>query len=211
MTDWKTIRLKFVAPSTREILSTRPDGMRYLGLENIESRTGRLLLDIEQEQVDSSVVCFDQSSVLFGKLRPYLAKVAIPDFRGVATTEIMVFKPTELIERRFLYYLLLSDSFIKQVSAMTDGAKMPRVDPKDILNLSFAIPPLATQLRITAYLDEQTAKIDKLTTSRLPSNNEKFTGLLERKIELLQEYRAALIDECVTGEREGIANGLENG
>lgn len=208
--DWKEIRLKFVAPSVRQILSARSGGMRYLGLENIESRTGRLLLDTEQEQVESSVVCFDQNSVLFGKLRPYLAKVAMPDFHGVATTEIMVFKPTNQIDRRFLFYLLLSDGFIKKVSAMTDGAKMPRVDPKDILNLRFAIPSIGTQRRIAAYLDEQTAKIDKLTTNRLPPNTEKLTGLLERKIALLQEYRASLIHECVTGER-GLTADRESG
>jgi type I restriction enzyme S subunit len=183
---WQTTRLKFVAPSTRQILPARLVGARYIGLENIESGTGKLLLETEQEQVDSSVVAFDERSVLFGKLRPYLAKVATPDFRGVASTEIMVFEPVHGNDRRFLSYSLLSDGFITRVSAMVDGAKMPRANPDDVLNLRLAVPPPAEQRRIAAYLDEATGKIDRLVRLR------------RRQMELLREQRAALIQQAVT-------------
>ena len=150
---WQKIRLKFFAPSVRKILSSRPEGLRYLGLENIESGTGKLLLEKEQEQVESSVVAFDERSILFGKLRPYLAKVAMPDFCGVASTEIMVLEPINNNDRRFIAYSLLSDEFIKCVSGMTDGAKMPRANPGDVLNLRLCKPEPDEQRRISAYLD----------------------------------------------------------
>lgn len=185
-TSWQKMRLKFFAPSARKILPSRPQEMRYLGLENIESRTGKLLLDTEQEQVDSSVVAFDEHSVLFGKLRPYLAKVATPNFRGVASTEIMVLEPANNNNRQFLAYSLLSDEFIKRVSGMTDGAKMPRANPGDVLNLSLSVPPPFEQERIAAYLDEQTAKIDRLIDMR------------RRQMALLKEQRAAMIQQAVT-------------
>lgn len=183
---WQEIRLKFFAPLVRKILPNRPEGMRYLGLENIESCTGKLLLDTEQTQVDSAVVIFDERSVLFGKLRPYLAKVAMPNFCGVASTEIMVFEPADNNDRKFISYLLLSDGFIKRVSGMTDGAKMPRVNPDDVLNLNLFIPEPSEQRRIAAYLDQQTAKIDRLIDLR------------RRQIALLKEQRAALIQQAVT-------------
>lgn len=182
----RKMRLKFFAPAIRKILPSRPLGSRYLGLENIESGTGKLLLDTEQEQVDSSVVAFDEKSVLFGKLRPYLAKVAIPDFSGVASTEIMVFEAAAGNDRRFLAYSLLSDEFIKCVSGMTDGAKMPRANPDDVLNMRLYAPPPAIQRRIASYLDEQTANIDRLMEMR------------RRQIELLKEQRASIIQEAVT-------------
>ncbi|TAN84478.1 MAG: restriction endonuclease subunit S [Gallionella sp.] len=184
-TGWQKIRLKFFAPSVRKILPSRPKGMRYLGLENIEPGTGKLLLDTEQEQVDSSVVAFDKHSVLFGKLRPYLAKVATPDFGGVASTEMMVFEPANNNNRQFLAYSLLSDEFIKRVSGMTDGAKMPRANPGGVLNLSLCVPPSFEQKRISAYLDKQTAKIDRLMDMR------------RRQMDLLKEQRAALIQQAV--------------
>lgn len=185
-TSWQKIRLKFLAPSSRELLASRPEGIRYLGLENIESGTGKLLLETEQEQVDSSVVTFDEESVLFGKLRPYLAKVAAPDFKGVASTEIMALKPVGSNNRRFLAYSLLSDEFIKRVSGMTDGAKMPRANPNDVLNLSLRVPPIGIQSRIASHLDAQTAKIDRLMDMR------------RRQIALLQEQKAALLQQAVT-------------
>ena len=163
---WRKMRLKFVAPATRQILSARPKGMRYVGLENIESGTGRLLLDSEQEQVDSSVVAFDERSVLFGKLRPYLAKVAMPDFCGVASTEIMVFEPAGENDRRFLSYALLSDEFIKRVSGLTDGTKMPRANPGEVCNLRISITAPFEQRRIADYLDAATGKIDRLVGLR---------------------------------------------
>ena len=183
---WQIKRLKFVAPSRRQILSSRPIGVRYIGLENIEPGTGKLLLETEQEQVESSVASFNERSVLFGKLRPYLAKVATPNFYGVASTEIMVLEPKDGNDQRFLSYSLLSDGFIKRVSAMVDGAKMPRANPNDVLNLRLDLPCPPEQRRIAAYLDEQTAKIDRLMELR------------RRQMALLKEQRAALIQQAVT-------------
>jgi type I restriction enzyme S subunit len=181
-----SMRLKFIAPTVRKILPFRPEGIRYIGLENIEAGTGKLLLDTEQEQVDSSVIAFDEHSVLFGKLRPYLAKVAMPNFRGVASTEIMVLEPKEGIDQRFLAYSLLSDEFIKCVSSMTDGAKMPRANPDDVLNLRLCVPKATEQRDIADYLDEQIIKLDRLMNMR------------RRQMGLLKEQRASLIQQAVT-------------
>ena len=41
---WQLQRLKFVAPPSTEKLAEKPSNKVYLGLENIESKTGRLLL-----------------------------------------------------------------------------------------------------------------------------------------------------------------------
>lgn len=181
-----TKRLKYIAPLRRDLLPGRPEGLRYLGLENIEAHTGRLLLESEQEAVDSSVVAFDEESVLFGKLRPYLAKVAVPDFTGVGSSEILVFQPRPATDRRFLYYALLAQDFVSRVSALVDGAKMPRAEPAGVANLALYAPPLPEQRRIANYLDEQTAKIDRLIELR------------RRQIELLAEQRACAIQQAVT-------------
>lgn len=185
-TDWQEKRLKFIAPLSRRILPGKPLDARYLGLENIESGTGKLHLETEQELVESSVISFDGNSILFGKLRPYLAKVATPDFDGVASTEIMVLLPANGNDRGFLAYSLRSDGFIRRVSALTDGAKMPRANPSNVMNLDLPLPSFFLQRRIAAYLDRQTEKIDRLMNLR------------RRQIELLKEQRAAIIQRAVT-------------
>ena len=75
---WQARRLKYSAPLRIGKLDRKPEEAVYIGLEHIESWTGRLLLNTQPESVDSIVGTFVAGDVLFGKLRPYLAKSARP-------------------------------------------------------------------------------------------------------------------------------------
>ncbi len=183
---WDVMRLKYVAPASTAKLIEKPDELPYLGLENIESKTGKLLLDNPVENVESTVGLFSKGNVLFGKLRPYLAKVVFVDFRGVCTTELLVLVPNAIVNGKFLFYRLLSEDFIKLVNSLTYGTKMPRVSSEQIGNLPVQLPPLSEQYTITAFLDRKTARINDLIAKK------------ERLIELLQEKRAVLISLAVT-------------
>src|SRR2546421_2028761 len=185
-TDWEVKRLKNLAPSSTEKLTEKPDGLPYLGLENIESQTGRLLLDTPLENVESTVSVFNSGNVLFGKLRPYLAKVVYVDFSGVCTTELLVLQPNAIVNGKFLFYRLLSEDFIKLVNSLTYGTRMPRVSSEQIGNLPVSLPPLAEQRAIAAFLDHETDRINNLIAKK------------EQLIELLHEKRAALISHAVT-------------
>lgn len=57
-----------------------------VGLENIQSQTGRFI-ETESE-FDGDGIEFKPNDILFGKLRPYLAKVYLSDFRGSAVGDI---------------------------------------------------------------------------------------------------------------------------
>src|SRR5579859_7931212 len=114
---WEVKRLKYVAPSSTAKLTEKPDDLPYLGLENIESQTGRLLLDTPIENVESIVGLFNKGNVLFGKLRPYLAKVVCVDLSGVCTTELLVLQPNAIVNGKFLFYRMLSEDFIKLVNS----------------------------------------------------------------------------------------------
>jgi type I restriction enzyme S subunit len=158
----------------------------YLGLEHVESKTGRLLLDVPVEKVDSAVGLFERGDVLFGKLRPYLAKVVFAEFSGVCTTELLILKPGTKINGKFLFYQLLSSELIKAINSLAYGARMPRVGENELNNVRASLPPLSEQQTIAAFLDRETAKIDQLIAKK------------ERQIALLQEKRAATISHTVT-------------
>ena len=183
---WEVKRLKYVAPPREEKLVEKPDDLPYLGMEHIESKTGRLILDTPVENVESTVYVFDPGDVVFGKLRPYLAKVAHVDFRGVCTSELLPLHPAGSVQGRFLLYQLLCDDFIKLVNSFTYGTKMPRASPEQIGNVPVPFLPDSEQQIIAAFLDWETAKIDALVAKK------------ERLIELLQEKRATLITQAVT-------------
>lgn len=69
------------------------------------------------------------------------------------------------------------------VSAAQPGLAIERIQ-----TLSLPVPPFQEQVDIAQYIDTEAAKID-YTISRI-----------EREVELMQEYRTALISEVVTGK-----------
>ena len=183
---WEMKRLKYTAPLAANKLGSKPDDVLYVGLENIESWTGRLLLENQPETVDSTVVTFGPGDVLIGKLRPYLAKVAVPDFLGAATSEALVIQPSERLSSAFLAYSLLNAPYIFWLNTMSYGARMPRVSPEEVSDSFMPLPPLSEQHAIAAFLDSETAKIDELVAQK------------ERLTELLHEKRIANISQAVT-------------
>ena len=67
-------RLKVHADNIIDLTrDTDNDGL-YLGLEHVEGWTGRLALDESDPAFESLGKRFQAGDVLFGKLRPYLAK-----------------------------------------------------------------------------------------------------------------------------------------
>jgi type I restriction enzyme S subunit len=184
---WEVRRLKFAAPQVNAKLSAKPSEKIYLGLENIESGTGQILFDSLSDNVESIVATFQPGDILFGKLRPYLAKVIHADFDGVCTTELLVLRPIRpVVEGRFLFYMLLSHNFINIIDSMTYGAKMPRANATQIGNLPAIFPPLPEQRAIAAFLDRETAHIDTLIARK------------RELIDLLHRQRTAIISHAVT-------------
>ena len=183
-----TKRLKHVVSLRRSHIAGIDDDRPYVGLENIASWTGRLRGDYSASPIRESAPSsntFQPGDVLFGKLRPYLAKVWVAEFAGRSTTECLVMKPVE-VEKRFLKYLCLNRDFIDAVNASTFGSKMPRADWRIVGNVSVPAPEARRQHAIADYLDRETARLDALMLAK------------ERVLGLLTEKRRALITRAVT-------------
>ena len=86
--QWNIRRIKYLANIRNVKAGDSDNDKTYVGLENIESRTGKLLLnrDDEQQLIGETANIFKKGDVLFGKLRPYLAKCIIADFDGRCTS-----------------------------------------------------------------------------------------------------------------------------
>ena len=190
---WEVKRLKyFFRLITEKNCSLQT---KKVALENIESWTGRFI-DSEVDYQGEGI-SFLKGDVLFGKLRPYLAKVLNTKFSGASVGDIFVMRPKLGISSIFAFYRFLSKPFIDIVNGSTFGAKMPRASWSFIANLYIAVPGYDEQGGIAAYLDRKTTKIDQ-TTSKI-----------EKQIDLLKEFRTALISKAVTGKidvRDGGSN-----
>ncbi len=131
----------------------------YVGLEHIESHTGRFIGSINPIVVKSSTFTFSHEHLLYGRLRPYLNKVMLPNFKGHCSTEIFPIKPKDTLSREFLIYWFLMDSTVELIDATSTGARMPRASMNAILHFEIPIPPLPEQQHIVAVLDEAFAAI----------------------------------------------------
>lgn len=181
---WLVRRLKYAVRLVNE-KTEGLHGLPYVGLEHIESWTGRHIEPDTPIQPDGLSNIFAPNDVLFGKLRPYLAKVLHAQHSGVCTAEALVLRP-RLVEPRFLSYYILNRDLISVVDGSTYGSKMPRANWEFIGNLPALIPPLNEQRAIAAFLDRETARIDALIAKKM------------RLTELLAEKRIAVIGHAVT-------------
>ena len=196
-THWEIRKLKSLMSSVNEQTSQRQNGDLYVALEHIESWTGRIIKTDIDTPFESQVKRFRSGDILFGKLRPYLAKVIRTNSRGVCVSELLVLRPHEVqISVPYMEQLLRTKPIIDTINSSTFGAKMPRANWQFIGRMLVSFPPLPEQTAIAEYLDEITTKIEAVIAR------------IHREIELISEYRTRLIADVVTGKvdvREAVA------
>ncbi len=159
----KTVLLRDIACQDRKIVS--PDSLEaqrrpYLGLEQIESGTGQILsYESSSVEAKSTTFAFEDRHVLYGKLRPYLNKVAIPDRSGRCSTEIIPLKP-QGVDKDYLALLLRSEFVVKAAMSDKTGSRMPRADMDSLLGLEISIHDSFDQQRqIAARLKAQLVEV----------------------------------------------------
>jgi len=181
---WEVRRVKYASNLKSEKIASKGCDLPYIGMENVQSWSGNLLEG--GSEVEGLATTFEAGDILFGKLRPYLAKVVKPGFSGICSSEFLVFQSAKDTFGDFLAYALRSSDFISLINGSTYGAKMPRANPDFIANAEIPFPPLPEQRAIAAFLDNKSAKIDQAVRIK------------EAQIKLLRERRQILIQRAVT-------------
>ncbi|WCM93165.1 restriction endonuclease subunit S [Acidovorax sp. NCPPB 2350] len=180
-TQWTTARLKSKVSLITEKASQRT---HPVALENIESWSGRFIPT--EGDFEGDGIAFVAGDLLFGKLRPYLAKAYLACNSGEAVGDFHVLRPNKTLDSRFFQYQVLNKSFIDITDGSTFGSKMPRASWEFLGNMPLALPSLDEQRIVAAFLDRETAKIDALIAEQ------------EKLIDLLAEKRQATISHAVT-------------
>lgn len=159
--------------------------MLHVGSENIESNTGRLMnLKTNREiKVISGNYYFNKQNILYSKIRPYLNKVAVPEFEGTCSADIYPLSPNEsFLSRDFLFQLLLSERFLKQAIKFQERTGIPKINRNQLGMIELTIPSLEEQQEIAEILSSCDAKI----------------ATLEREIKLHDELFRAMLEELMT-------------
>ena len=186
---WTTERFKSSMHNIVEQTTERRGASLYVALEHVESWTGRLRHAGLDVSFDSQVKCFRSGDVLFGKLRPYLAKVTRPTSDGICVGEFLVLRPRHSnATAPYMEQQLRSKPIIDAVNSSTFGAKMPRADWQFMGGMAIALPPLPEQAAIVRFLDHADRRIRRYIRAK------------QQLITLLEEQKQALIHRTVTGQ-----------
>lgn len=181
---WNIFPLKRCCDLIREKVTDKEEFR--VALENIESWTGEYITsDSEYEGIG---VKFTRGDVLFGKLRPYLAKVYLAEKTGEALGDIWVLRSNSHIYSQYLQTILLSKRIIDTIDSSTYGAKMPRADWNTNSKICIPVPPVEEQKAIVVYL------------SKINENIGKQIFLCKKQLDFLRERKQIIINEVVTGK-----------
>lgn len=164
--------------------------LRHVGGANIESKTGGLieLKTAREEGLISGKFVFDESMVLYSKIRPYLMKVARPDFRGLCSADIYPLSAKKgQVDRDYLFHLLLSPDFTDYANAGSARAGMPKVNRDHLFAYRCYLPPVGKQTELAASLDT------------LHEETQRLEALYQRKLEALDELKRSLLHQAFSG------------
>ena len=183
---WEVRRLKTIVANIVDQTPERNTSEPYVALEHVESWTGQIREAEPDASFDSQVKRFQAGDILFGKLRPYLAKVARPTCGGVCVGEFLVLRP-RVSEAAAPYFeqLLRSKPIIDAINGSTSGAKMPRADWRFVGGMAVTLPPSPEQTAIVKYLDYYDRRIRRYVRAK------------RKLVKLLQEQKQAVIHRAV--------------
>lgn len=162
-----------------EVKRTQTDtlaGQVYVGMENIDGNTGEFMPSENKETISSGIM-FREDDILVPRLRPYLNKILLATFDGVASTE---FYPlvAQGISAEFLAVFLRTKMIANVLTMLMTGNTLPRVQIEDILALPIPVPPEPIQKKIAG-------KVSAIRTEvrRVKSCTDKALSVAKRKIE----------------------------
>ena len=147
---------------------------RVVGLDHLDPESLPLRRwDLLEEMPDgtSFTRTFKAGQVLFGKRRAYQRKVAVPDFSGICSGDILVFESsTEDLLQAFLPYVVQSAGFFDHALGTSAGSLSPRTKWQELAKYEFALPPIDEQERIAEVM----AAIDETGNACLHVANSAF-------------------------------------
>ncbi|CAH6921174.1 Type I restriction-modification system, specificity subunit S [Vibrio chagasii] len=184
--DLCEITSKLVDPRESEFLD-----YPHIGAANITSVTGELteIKTAREEQLKSGKFVFDESMVLYSKIRPYLMKTCRPNFVGLCSADIYPLVPNkELITRDFLFYLLTTQHFTDYAISGSSRAGMPKVNRTHLFNYTCHIPSV----------EEQEMLVEKLNL--MMEKSEELQGIYQSKLAALGELKQSLLQQAFTGQ-----------
>lgn len=200
---WDKPRMKFICEfildGTHGSFQRVDEGFRLLSVRNIINnkfvlRDDDSMVSLEDFEVISKRFLIQKNDIQLAIVGATLGKVAIVDDlpekivtqRSLATIRLN----EKLCNPHFLYCFLLSEKFQTYLWLNAGFSAQPGVYLGTLQNCSIPLPDLITQNQIIDFISEKSKTFDIVISKS------------HQEIELLKEYKTALISEVVTGKMD---------
>lgn len=192
---WEVKRLKYVASINDEVLTEKTEEdfeIEYVEISGVKSGIGIVETSTYRfkEAPSRARRIVRDGDVLVSTVRTYLksiAKVDNPPENLIASTGFAVVRPNN-INSDYTGFLFYSEPLIGEIISLSTGVSYPAINASQIGDIKIPIPPNNEQIGIAEFIENYVFNLNK--------QKEKT----EKLIELLTEYRTALISEVVTGK-----------
>ncbi|MCF3609277.1 restriction endonuclease subunit S [Planktothrix agardhii 1033] len=181
---WEVIKLKYVANSlNRRRVPIEEKIRRDMVKKEYDYYGATGVIDKVEDYL------FDETTILIAEdganlLSRNLQLVFIASGKYWVNNHAHILTPKSNCELEFLALRL--EYF--EYSYLLRGAAQPKLTKEDLMNIALPIPSKQEQIEILSFINKETSKIETLISK------------YQKQIELMQEYRTALISQAVTGK-----------
>ncbi len=134
----------------------------------------------------SSLKIYPKGTLLIAMYGATIGKTSILGIEGCTNQACCALADSPFFDIKFVFYWFLGNK--QAIINLSYGGGQPNISQEVIRTLKIPCPPLKTQQKIAESIETTTGKIDATLAK------------IVQEIELLKEYRVALISEVVTGK-----------
>ncbi|MFB9053996.1 restriction endonuclease subunit S [Formosa undariae] len=161
--EWVVLAFSSVASINSNLVN--PDlylELPYVTPDCIEKESGQLIKEqlVEDIKPVSDKHLFEANSIIYSKIRPYLSKLTIANYRGLCSADMYPIK-TELI-LEYLFYYMLSSQFLSYANTAGTRSVLPKINQKGLSKIPVLVPSKEEQTEIVKRVEHLFAKADKI-------------------------------------------------
>jgi len=126
----------------------------HIAPDNVEKNRGKLIgyRTIREDRVTSAKHRFFPGQIIYSKIRPNLNKLVIVEFEGLCSADM--YPIISFINREYLFYYMLSKTFLKQSTKGDTRIAMPKINKEELSRILVPVPPYNEQKRIVEKVDK---------------------------------------------------------
>ena len=168
----------------KQLLSvTREQGVIVRNIDSKEENHNFIPEDL------SNYKYVQEGDFVINKMKSWQGSYGVSEHEGIVSPAYFTCKLSG-VDKSFFSTAIRSKVYVSFFGRYSKGIRVDQWDlsPIALKSIPFILPPLSEQRAIVSYINERTAKIDKMVEN------------VNREIESLKEYKQRLISDVVTGQ-----------